>query len=470
MIKEAVMTNQGTLAMPSDAVLKLKSLRLELAETEATSEAVDPNVGGGVDREKIPAADFAGKHRSFPIVTPQDVADAAASIGRAGPDNYSTDELKARIITIAKRKGPSFVARLPKAWQASESGAEEAEELLGDCIALSERAVADDGTFPVKLIQPGWGSSGYYSRELLQRDVPTAFPAGTQMYWNHASPNEEAQRPEGDLRSLAAVLVETPHYEEDGAAGSGMYAKGKAFGDYKAHIEELAPHIGVSIRAFGRGVKGEAEGRKGRIIAELQTGRSVDFVTRPGAGGRVLELFESARTGVPTPSATKGHDMSDETALQEAEAKLAEVQTKLAAAEATVAEQAAAISAKDAEIAKAHEADMLAKATAVVTEALAKAKLPDVTKTRLSGVLTANPPVKDGTLDEVAYAEAIKTAIDAAAAEVAAIAGARVTGMGGGGPGSDKAALRESWVSKYLAEGQSKELAEEMADLATSRR
>lgn len=77
----------------------------------------DPNVGGGVDRDKIPAEDFAGKDRSFPIVIPQDVADAASSIGRAGDDNYSSDQLKANIIRIAKRKGAAFTAKLPDAWK-----------------------------------------------------------------------------------------------------------------------------------------------------------------------------------------------------------------------------------------------------------------------------------------------------------------------------------------------------------------
>ena len=77
----------------------------------------DPNVGGGVDRDKIPAADFAGPNRSFPIVTPQDVADAARSLGRAkGP----TGPIKAKIISIAKRKGAAFVAKLPEAWKMAE--------------------------------------------------------------------------------------------------------------------------------------------------------------------------------------------------------------------------------------------------------------------------------------------------------------------------------------------------------------
>ena len=79
---------------------------------------MDPHVGGGVDRDKIPAADFAGKDRSFPIVTPKDVADAARSIGRAGEDNYSADRLKKNITRIARRKGTAFAARLPKAWKA----------------------------------------------------------------------------------------------------------------------------------------------------------------------------------------------------------------------------------------------------------------------------------------------------------------------------------------------------------------
>lgn len=78
---------------------------------------IDPNVGGGTDRDKMPAEDFAGKDRSFPIKTPGDVSDAASSIGRAGPSNYSSDQLKKNIIRIARRKGPAFVAELPESWK-----------------------------------------------------------------------------------------------------------------------------------------------------------------------------------------------------------------------------------------------------------------------------------------------------------------------------------------------------------------
>jgi hypothetical protein len=57
----------------------------------------------------------------------------------------------------------------------------------------------------------------------------------------------------------------------------------------------LAEDIGVSIRAFGEIEQGEAEGREGPIITRLTEGRSVDFVTQAGAGGKVGALIESVR-------------------------------------------------------------------------------------------------------------------------------------------------------------------------------
>ena len=77
----------------------------DVAEPDATKRDFDPNVGGGTDRDKLPDADFAGRGRSFPMVTQADVSDALQSIGRAGADNYSHQELRRRILDIAHRKG-----------------------------------------------------------------------------------------------------------------------------------------------------------------------------------------------------------------------------------------------------------------------------------------------------------------------------------------------------------------------------
>lgn len=159
---------------------------------------------------------------------------------------------------------------------------------------LCERAVRPDGTIGIKIIGPGWGSSGYYGRPVLERDVPRVFPPGTQMFWNHDTPTEEMERPEGDLSRLAAVTVSSPIWLDNGPKGPGMYADARPFAGYAEAIDEIGEHIGVSIRALGRQTLGEAEGKQGRIIQELVAGKSVDFVTVPGAGGAILSVFESA--------------------------------------------------------------------------------------------------------------------------------------------------------------------------------
>lgn len=93
--------------------------RLVKAKTEAevVKRGFDPNVGGGVDRDKIPAQDFVDpERRRFPIVTSGDVSDAVSSYGRAKP-KIPFDEFKRRLTAIARRKGPEFVAELPEEWK-----------------------------------------------------------------------------------------------------------------------------------------------------------------------------------------------------------------------------------------------------------------------------------------------------------------------------------------------------------------
>ena len=175
---------------------------------------------------------------------------------------------------------------------------------FSEFIPLSERAVRRDGTMSLKIIQPGWGSSGYYPKEVLERDIPKVFPAGTKMFWNHATATEEMERPEGDLRNLAAVTVSDPIWFESGPNGPGMYAEARPFAGYANVIDEIGGHIGVSIRGMGRHTTGEKEGKSGRIIQEIAVGKSVDFVTEPGAGGAIVQLFESAPNAKPLPSPT----------------------------------------------------------------------------------------------------------------------------------------------------------------------
>lgn len=267
-------------------------------------------------------------------------------------------------------------------------------------VPLMEKAVRKDGTIPIKIIQPGWGSSGYYEPEVLERDGPKIFPKGTKMFWNHQTPAEEAERPEGDLNNLAAELISDARYQANGVAGSGLYADAKVFENYKSAVDDLAKHIGVSIRAYGKAVHGEKEGREGAIIQELTKGKSIDFVTAPGAGGQILSLFEAARIV----HADKKKTTSESVALNE-EVRMDEKEFK--ALQESVTTLQTNLSAVTDDNARLKETLALRDAKDTVREALHGLDLPDVTKARLLESLPKSAPMKDGVLD----VEAFKTLI-----------------------------------------------------------
>lgn len=80
----------------------------------------DPGVGGGVDRDQIPAEDFVEPgRRKFPVVTPGDVQDAASL---AGKSKLGLGEFQSRLRAIAERKGDEFVAQLPETYKSITLG------------------------------------------------------------------------------------------------------------------------------------------------------------------------------------------------------------------------------------------------------------------------------------------------------------------------------------------------------------
>ncbi len=300
--------------------------------------------------------------------------------------------------------------------------------LDGDVVPLVETAVRRDGTVPLKIIQAGWGSSGFYPAEVLKRDGPKVFTKGTKSYWNHPTTTEESERPERDLRDLAAELTTNARWEEAGAAGPGLYADAKVFTSYQAAVDELAPHIGVSIRAVGKAIQGEAEGRKGPLIQQLTAARSVDFVTVPGAGGQVVQLFEAARGRALPPPHRGGFDVTEEEARQ--------LRESATAAQTRLTEAGTQITALQTEVARLREGQILRDAQAFVATELAAIEMPTMTRTRLAESLVSDPPVKDGALDQDTYRTRIK---ERAAAEleylvkVAGTGGGAIRGMGSSG-------------------------------------
>ena len=149
------------------------------------------------------------------------------------------------------------------------------------------------------VITPGWGTSGYYSADVL-RESAAVIPSGTQALWDHPTDQEAQARPEGSLRNLAGVLTENARWDDHGWNGAGLYSSVKTFANFTPLLHEVADHIGLSLRAFGNTHFGEAQGESGPIIDEIVAVASVDFVTLPGRGGRVKAILESKRFTPPS--------------------------------------------------------------------------------------------------------------------------------------------------------------------------
>ena len=413
------------------------------------------------ERDKADSGDFAGKGKSFPILKKQDVMAAVRSMGRAGSSNFSTDQLKKNIIRIAKKKG--WGDALPKSWQgkssesagrsqgtagsgsthaARGSGSREAglysgaggspgrsgsgaggsvrrETLDDNSLTLVESASVLEqivlreakADYEIKLIAPGKGSSAFYPSEVLKRDGPKVFKAGTHVYLNHPTAAEEAARPEGDVANLAGVLTTDATYQESHAKGPGLFARMKVFADHAQMVEEKAAHVGMSIRAFGQQESGKTKDGV-PVLKELTSAESVDVVTRAGAGGMILT--EAARAA----EHQEGDSMTDAEAkeLRESSARL---------------------------LARALRSDAREQGMKI----LEGVTLPPASKLRvIDAVLEREIPRKDGELDLAKFTEAVNAEAKREGQYVASLTGAgRVTGMGAPGPvETDPAKLREA--------------------------
>ena len=184
---------------------------------------------------------------------------------------------------------------------------------IHESVALNISEADTPGRLKIGIITPGWGSSGYYPQQVLENAATErVYPKGTQMFLDHPTETESYDRPERSVRDLAAVLETDAVWD-----GTGLVAEAKIFKAYRELLTDpdLAANIGVSVRGSGEATIGEAEGRRGQIFTRLVEGKSVDFVTKPGRGGRVLAVLESARADMREASINDTRDAL-ETALK----------------------------------------------------------------------------------------------------------------------------------------------------------
>lgn len=177
---------------------------------------------------------------------------------------------------------------------------------------IAEVSAAKPGRMFVRLIKAGWSLNGnYYPAEVLKRDGATAWPRGTQAFIDHATEEEDYARPAGSVEKLAAIQTEDAHWDEESqslVAWTRLFEpwRGPLMDMAKAEAEEGLSVIGMSIRAYVLAEHGEVDGRRGNIVSSIEQGRSVDFVTRPAAGGAILNILESLQQGKAAEARTLG--------------------------------------------------------------------------------------------------------------------------------------------------------------------
>lgn len=134
------------------------------------------------------------------------------------------------------------------------------------------------------------GSTAFYPADVLKAQGPGIFTKGTPIFLDHQTPEERALKPYGSVQNFAGELAEDAYYD-----GDGLYAEIEVFENHAPLIKALSSKIGMSIRAL---VKTEREERGGRMVPvakEFIRARSVDFVVKAGAGGKLVQVLESAQ-------------------------------------------------------------------------------------------------------------------------------------------------------------------------------
>jgi len=165
---------------------------------------------------------------------------------------------------------------------------------------LAESVDAKSGIYPITIITEGEGSSGVYTRELLQSTK--AFDKGTKSFIDH--PVDGAKPWERSLTKLSGKLAEDAHYVEEDGVGK-LKANLKVDRKWIDFVEEYKDVIGVSVYIGAYGEEKNAAGKP--IVEEFDDSdpyKSVDLVIAAGRGGRFDLAMESYRQIEETDTAT----------------------------------------------------------------------------------------------------------------------------------------------------------------------
>lgn len=267
----------------------------------------------------------------------------------------------------------------------------------------------DDGAgrYRIRIIAPGRGSTGMYTAPNLAESAPL-FTPGTHMFFDHQTMTEDWERPERSVRDLAGVFESGAEIMPDGS----LEADIKVYPSANQIIKERWPDIGVSINGWSA----DEIGPDG-VVPVLAGIQSVDFVTRAGAKGAVLEVLESdGRWRVknpPTPSNPTNTNVQEEQAVKPEEIVKAVSEAVAAAMPAAIKEAAAMLAAdQEKKVVEAQKKAAAPKADPYEAAAkIAEAQdLPKEARARVMEAVKRGAGVDDAIEAERAYIKAIAPA------------------------------------------------------------
>lgn len=420
----------GDVVYSCNSDLKKASYAISAGSTKVdTAAAVDVQPLTTYEVETVDATEAGARNSKRDLTQLQTIHDSAAALGANCSMAESASGAGTRAYTHASKVSGSAdngtkngvrhsdIQEGDRGGASNGGSARERETSNNSTLVLVESATTLDqivlrearADYEIKLIAPGKGATAFYPSEVLKRDGPKVFTKETHVYLNHPTQLEESQRPEGDVKNLAGVLISDAVYYESHAKGPGLYARMKVFADHGALVEEKAAHVGMSIRASG--VREAGAMRDGLpVLKELIAAESVDVVTRAGAGGMILT--EAARTANPQQeSATM--DQAEINKLIEAGVKLAT--TPLLTGQAALLERALRGDARE-------EAQRI----------LTGVTLPELSKARVvEAALRTIPKTDVGELDTVKFTEIVNREAKSEGEYVATLTNSgRVVGMG----------------------------------------
>ena len=266
----------------------------------------------------------------------------------------------------------------------------------------------DDGAgrYRIRIIAPGRGSTGMYTAPNLAESAPLFVP-GTHMFFDHQTMTEDWERPERSVRDLAGVFESGAEIMPDGS----LEADIKVYPSVNGIIRERWTDIGVSINGWSV----DEIGPDG-VVPPLAGIQSVDFVTRAGAKGAVLEVLESdGRWRVknpPTPSNPTNTNVQEEQAVKPEEIVKAVSEAVAAAMPAAIKEAAALLAAdQEKKVAGAKKSEAPAVDPYEAAAKIAEANdLPKEARARVMEAVKRGAGVDDAIEAERAYIKAIAPA------------------------------------------------------------